>query len=266
MFIAAGITSLPFIFAGFVGISGWKMHIYKDCTNWPKPKTASERKVWLDSNVEEIKKKMGVQKKIEIIRVQEFSGCAQAMGGNFFGVRAGIIIDPAVFDADYFFKIPEDYMGLTDDQQRFILAHEISHIKNNDVLKISFAAAIASVISAIALSLLFAPISVPVLTVITIASLIIGMATFLFVSQKCELKADREAFNIIENKQEIIDNFQLILQDQIEYRNSDEGNLIAKLYRKIIISPSGENRLDIAHPSIKRRIKNLEGLLQNTLP
>ena len=194
---------------------------------------------------------MGIKKKLELREIRGLTTGAQAMGNTLFPGRAGIVIDPELF------------IDMPEDQQEFLLAHEISHIKKNDVFSIFVGSALIGVIATVALCILFPPLAVfsPVWGsgAFYLGALISGiaMACLSIWRESC---ADKLAFDACseEGKKGAIQFFEDFREGGIEYRNEEDISVISRIWRKFSITKQGNFRLDLLHPSLTSRIKYLK--------
>lgn len=215
-----------------------------------------EKRLLLEEKVRILSENIGIKKKLELREIKGLKTGAQAMGNSLLPGRAGMAIDPLLFDT-----LPEE-------QQEFILAHEIAHLKKNDTLSLFFVPALIGVISTVALCILFPPLAVvyPIwgagATYIGIAISLVAFTIFSRWREKC---ADKIGQSICSQqaKEAGPQFFEDIRQMQIEWRNEEDISKLSKLFRKIMISKEGNFRLDsLLHPSLKARIKYLRQPIQ----
>ncbi len=174
-----------------------------------------------------------------IVIEQGYSGFCAALGTNIFTKSdAVIIVDSKLYTADK-------------DACHFIIKHEISHIKHNDLFTRKCVPCVCQAVASIfgmrflsffpALGLVF----------------IVGLVSEALFSMWQEVRADDFA---IENSSDaelkgVRRAFIALQEVNIEERNTT-------LWKRVIISDSGERRLDILHPSLTSRIQKIEKALQ----
>ena len=158
---------------------------------------------------------------------------------------------------------------LSDDELEGVLAHEMAHVKDKDILVMTIAATIVGAISIAARMMFFSNMSggnrrsndsgwllLIVAITIPIAALLIRLA----ISRSREYKADREGAVFIQRPRSLA-NALAKLEQGNKRRPMDRGNpASASLF---IVNPfRGEGLLSIfsTHPPIKERIKRLEDL------
>ena len=153
------------------------------------------------------------------------------------------------------------------------MAHELCHIKSNDVLKLFIVRVIFSVISMLILNRLsprlkevplpryaiipaslFAPISIS-----AFVGSLIGSIAIIPVARRQERAADLKGFKYCseEEKSGVIEYFQGLQNKNIAMR---EHPRFAWVF-KILKSSQGDERFDLAHPSLSDRIKYLSAQL-----
>lgn len=162
--------------------------------------------------------KMGIRKDL-IVSEQLNIGFCSAKGTNFFTKG-----DAVIFLAPRFHEVDENACN-------WVIKHEISHIKNNDLFTMALVPAICSLAAAI-ISTFLMPVIPAVL--ITISVGIIAQAIF---SHYREGKADDLA--IAESSPEEL-----------------------KGGRRLLMAFTGGNRLNFLHPSTASRLKKIENALK----
>lgn len=235
------------------GSFSWRLRLQKD----DKLLSATKRG-FIESKVQELASKLGINKPIELIEKKGLMGGAQAQGIAFFSSRAGIAIDPDLADS-----MPEAEL-------EFLIAHELSHIKANDLIWMGAVSSIVGVITTLAMSNLFpssaayfSPIVVATSMISSLAALVgvsvsvIASALFSKWREEC---ADKLGFSVCSDaaQKAAPQFFENIRTSQIEYRNDEKGSCLSKLWRKFLITEAGDVRFDVLHPSLKTRIKYLQ--------
>ncbi|MBS4168548.1 M48 family metalloprotease [Parachlamydia sp. AcF125] len=243
--VAGGTWLFP---AAVVGIFSCRLRFQKDLKVLPE-----EERHTLETKVQELAHKLKICKKLEIREISGLELGAQAMGNVIFPGRAGVIIDP------YFFEC------LTPETQEFFVAHEISHIKHHDSLTLCLVAGVASMVTTIALSVLF-PRSADLSSgkwyggVACSGGVAAGMFTYSLASQWREKCADKTAFSVCspEAQAAAIEFFEDCRSIYRGYRNEEGISFLSSVWRKTRIMAEGEDRLDILHPFLKDRINYLK--------
>ncbi len=148
---------------------------------------------------------------------------AQAEGVSLFSGRAGIAINPDLVDE------------ISGGQLEFLLAHELSHIKANDLIWMGGVLSIVGVITTLAMSILFpssaayfSPIVMATLMVSSPAAVVglsVSLVALVFFSKWREECADKLGFSVCSDaaQKAAPQFFEKIRTAQIEYRNDEEG-------------------------------------------
>lgn len=236
------------------GIFSWRLRFQKD----DKLLSSIKRK-HIESKIQELASKLGINKPIELIEKNGLVGGAQAQGISLFSGRAGMVIDPDLVN-----DMPEE-------QLEFVIAHELSHIKANDYLIwLGGAPSIVGVITTLAMSRLFPssathfpPIVMATFMVSSPAALVglsASINAFVIFSRWREECADKLGFSVCSGaaQKAAPQFFEKIRTFQIEHRNDKEGSCLSRVWRKFLITESGETRFEVLHPSLKNRIKYLQ--------
>jgi heat shock protein HtpX len=160
---------------------------------------------------------------------------------------------------------------LTDDELEGVLAHEMAHIKDRDILLMSVAATIAGAISFAARMALWSSLgsrrdngNIVLLLVVAITAPIAAILLRLAISRSREYKADREGALMIQRP--------LALARALE--KLEEGNKRRPMTRGspsssslFIVNPFAGGSfvtLFMTHPPIRARVKRLEELAEET--
>ncbi len=191
---------------------------------------AEKVKAFIDNELGAFLDQEGIRKDFEVVIAPNMC-IAKVDGSNFSKGLARITIIPGLLDAD---------------QQAFkwVLRHELAHIKNSDALKIPVVAAAGSLIA----------LSLPITSGLSLALLsLLGASTC---SQLCahqgECRADKLA-----NKSASIDELKGGIRFLKALRNF---NLVCRKNvpgMDVVIDPQGESRLDLSHPSLQSRIDKI---------
>jgi Zn-dependent protease with chaperone function len=219
-----------------------------------------EKRNQIESKVQDLAQKLGINKPITIME-KKCSSIAEAQGVAWFSGRAGIIIDPGVANA-----IPEE-------QLEFLIAHELSHIKNNDNVSFGVVPGIVTILTHLAIKVLFpslkafiipspveifvpATIQLPRRNLASIIADLVSVTFSIFFYRWREKSADKLGFSICSDagQKAAPQFFDLIKRGNIWHRNSEEASLFTKMF----ITEDGENMIDIGHPWLKDRIKYLQ--------
>lgn len=165
-------------------------------------------------------------------------GFCSASGTNMF--RSS---DAVVQIAPYFYAADKDACS-------WVIKHEISHIKHNDAFTIHAVPCICQLAAAI-FGMCFLPLSSAVMV-----ACMVGLVSQVLFLQWREMKADDFAIKHSSNEElKGGRRFLMALREiNIEQRDTFWG--------RIRMSASGENRLDIFHPSLTSRIQKIERALQ----
>jgi len=147
-----------------------------------------------------------------------------------------ILIAPGFYEADK-------------DACTWVAKHEIAHIKNSDLITINLSGGICSTAAAIYAAFYMAFIPAMIFTNL------IGMVGVSLYSQRREAAADDFAIANSSNE-ELLGGRRFLITTQ---RASLAGRVT--FYDKMAKSSSGDNRLDIFHPSLTSRIQKIEKVL-----
>lgn len=173
-----------------------------------------------------------------IISERNNLGICGATGTNYF--RKG---DAAIFVSPGFEN--EDRGAC-----HFLVKHEVAHIYNNDLFTIPLVHSICATAAAIFVTCYGLPLITSIL--ITIA---VGLVAHSLFSIYREGKADDFAIENSSNE-ELLGGRRLLLAVKEIFIQRRISCLM-----KLLISAEGENRADILHPSLSRRIKKIENVL-----
>ncbi len=165
-------------------------------------------------------------------------GLASALGTNMFkNGNAVVRVAPGFYENDK-------------DACSWIIKHEISHIKHNDNFTMHFVPFVCQLAASI-----FGMYSLSFFPALGLA-FAVGIASFVLFSRWREAKADDFA---IENSSD-----EELLGGRRTFMILQEMNIAARntFWQRIAISASGENRMDILHPSLASRIQKIERTLR----
>ncbi|MCB1110087.1 MAG: M48 family metalloprotease [Chlamydiia bacterium] len=161
--------------------------------------------------------------------------------------------------------VPEGFTGESP-QEDFTLRHEMAHLKNQDSLTKLFTACVGAIlVHAFYPSVVedeggFSDIILKGLLVVTLQ-----FGLLLITSRFLESRADRVAVQTSPSPQKTaqggIAYFQGLKGQQQEVRKqSEKGSRATQIKGQLLISPTGENRLDWEHPPLQSRIEELKKL------
>jgi hypothetical protein len=181
--------------------------------------------------------RMGVRKDLIVIERFNFGFCA-AQGTNFFTKGDAII------------SVAPNFQNVDKDACHWAMKHETCHIKNNDCFTMPLVPAICSIAAAT-----FSTFLMPVIPTLLVTISIGCIAQAIF-SQYREGKADDLA--IAESSVEELKGGRRFLMAL------KAANLEARktTWKKLVISSTGENRLDFLHPSTASRLRKIEHVLK----
>ena len=178
--------------------------------------------------------RMGIRKDLLMLEDSHIVGC-MAQGTNH-GLQGSAII-----------WVSQSLQKADPDACRWLIKHEISHIKHNDLLTIPIFSLMSSIVAAGMVSLQMMPL-IPALC-ITIS---VGLIAQVLFTQYRERQAD--AFAIAESSfQELLGGRRLLMSVQA----SNAANR-STVWGKILFSPTGEERLDYFHPSLTSRLDKIQ--------
>jgi Zn-dependent protease with chaperone function len=240
------------LLVSFSGCFPWRFYLHEDAKFLDQ-----EKRQRLELKIQELAAKLEIGKTVELIEVKGLAVCAQAQGNALLPGRCGIAIDPLPFTA-----LPEEML-------EFLMAHELSHIKANDVVMMGAFACIAGMIAVLAMGILFPSSAVyfssPIWMALVcspaalVSTAVAGVTLILF-SRWAEEQADKLGFSICSDaaRGDAYKFFDCIRLAQIKHRNEDGLSFFHSLFRKILITEDGNFRLDVLHPPLTKRIHYLK--------
>lgn len=232
--------------------SCWNKYIQKQACQ-----LSPEKRGFIDSKIDELSKKFLIDRRVELKEIDGLTTGLQALGNAALPFRLGIGINPVMASE------------LSEAELEFLIAHELSHIKANDLLVIGAVSGLIGVIAALAAIIIFPAsatsfsLTVSLLTQVASPAALVGITVsfiaLVFLSRWREECADKLAFSICskEAQKAAPKFFERIKRLQIEFRNSEEGSPLSKLWRRFEINEHGDCRFDIFHPSHETRINYL---------
>jgi hypothetical protein len=165
-------------------------------------------------------------------------GICAAQGTNLFRKGDAIVmLAPGLHDKDK-------------EACHWVMKHEIGHIKNNDLFTMPLIGSISSTVAAV-----FGTLTMPWLSA-TLLTATVGITAFSLFSKWREGKADDFA---IENSSddELLGGRRFLMS--LQQMNLHERQTF---WKKIEVSPYGNNTFDILHPSLTSRIEKIEKVLE----
>ncbi|CAF22787.1 M48 family metalloprotease [Candidatus Protochlamydia amoebophila] len=181
--------------------------------------------------------RIGIRQDIIVIERLNLGFCG-AQGTNFFTKG-----DAVIWVAPKFHKVDKGAC-------HWVMKHEACHIKNNDCFTMPLIPAICSIAAAT-----FSAFMMPIIPALLITMSVGFIAQAIF-SQYREGKADDLA--ITESSVEELKGGRRLLMS-LQQTNLESRTTI---WKKLVISSSGENRFDFLHPSTASRLKKIERALQ----
>ena len=236
------------------GLADWSTDLvtdlfWKDCP--PEERLPQERRAWIEQTVQRLAREAQISRPVQVFESKECYAAIARGGSGIWGGAPRIIVQP------------EFVQKLSDETLEFVLAHEVSHLKNNDIVKISWLGTLVGAISAAVLAI-FNPGFIP--SILSNPSRFnIGLCYFtagsvsqliskVFYIRQTESRADSEGFAFCSEsgKRGAIPFFEHMRRENIKQR---EG-----WFTRMTVTPDGENLIDIGHPLISRRIQDLVAL------
>lgn len=210
----------------------------------------------LEEKIKHLTDKMGIKKEIVLMELDGSLTSAEAMGCCLLPGKAGIGIYPG-------------FIEISEGEQEFILAHELSHIKNNDMLSSPIFSGFVHVISTVAIGILFPSTIVPFSSWLgymgsyspAVASgCFISIVAMIVFNRWREERADIAGFAACsdQGKKGALSVFQKKCGKNLTLRNDLFAPWYMILLKSLLISPKGDDRLDLLHPLLSSRIKNLQ--------
>lgn len=161
---------------------------------------------------------------------------------------------------------------LTDDELRAVIAHELAHIRNRDILTCTLAATLISAIIALALTLAIVVSGLSrqkgssntVVLLAVIAPVIAFILKFAMV-RSIEYRADRDAAFLCGGPSDLIS--ALCKLDRLSHQIKNGVALMHPRFASLsIVNPLPESWVSLfsAHPPIARRVARLEAMMEKT--
>ena len=227
-----------------------------------------EKRAALEEKIQELALKMGITKPIELVEAPESALPFSSFGSNIIPLKMGIFISPKAMDE----------LKLSDDECEFLLAHEIAHLQSNDEIKLTALRVVASAITTVALGIIFPDsllfdfplfITIPAslligpLSLASIGGFAAGALFSLSFVKQIEKRADLRGFHHSSpaEKQASPGFFQKFIGLQLGNRENPSDTALQKRLLSWIISPEGNNRLDVVHPPLTERVRYMKDRL-----
>lgn len=175
---------------------------------------------------------------------------------DFFGFSLGHNLGTL---GDAVILVPPDSANLTDEERFFILAHEYSHLLNNDCIEAPFYAAAAQLLAGGIFYFTADPNAFRIVNALKFGMLMkaVSTVTSLLISQKNERRADHTAFTFDQDRSRkgAISLFEKAQKNHKNFRSSPERTVFNSALKKLFIRPNGDYLRDIKHPFLSTRIK-----------
>lgn len=179
-----------------------------------------------------------IRKDLIVVETPDADICS-AFGTNFFNKGDAIVfVAPGFNEADKA-------------ACHWVMKHEISHIKNNDLFTVPLISCICATAAAV-----FGIFSVSCFSA-TLLAIAVGYAAFSLFSRWREAKADDFAIKSSSNE-ELLGGRRILVALQKLHLEERQN-----FWTKILTSSDGNNRTDILHPLLTSRIKKIENTLKS---
>ncbi len=151
---------------------------------------------------------------------------------------------------------------LNDDELRGVIAHEVAHVKNRDMMVMSVAATLAGAIAFMARMVWFqmffsrrriSPIFLVVMILAPIAAILVKMA----ISRKREYYADEEGARISKNPNALADALETLHDQSIKHPIKGGNPSTSSLFIVNPFAAGGFVNLFSTHPPMEERVKRL---------
>lgn len=210
----------------------FRLHLLKD-----QKLLNSDQRTQLENKIKQLAESLGINKKINVVERKSVWSTAQAQGSALFPGKAGILIDVMIWNE------------FTEGEREFVLAHELAHIKNNDVAFGFCTCFLVQVVTTVALSILFPPLGVVHSLFWGNKALIIGCAAalvaFSIFSKWREECADKLALSVCSK--------QGVEGAVTFFAPMEQDTSRLNIFERIWYTEEGETRLNILHPSVAKR-------------
>jgi len=180
--------------------------------------------------------KIKIRKDLIFVEAPNLGFCSASGTNMFKNGDAAIMVAPGFYEADK-------------DGCTWVMKHEISHIKHNDPFTIQCVPCVCQLAASI-----FGMFFLSFLPALAVA-FTVGFVSLALFSRWREAKADD--FAIENSSDEELKGGRRILMAMQEADIAKRNTL----WKRITISASGDNRLDVLHPSITSRIQKIERAL-----
>ncbi|MBA3239525.1 MAG: M48 family metalloprotease [Parachlamydiaceae bacterium] len=248
------LSGASFLLGAINAFLPWRLYLQEDAKQ-----LSEEKRNQLEIKIQELANKLGISKPVELIEIKGMVGQAQALGIDMLPGRIGIAIDPDMVES-----IPEAEL-------EFLISHELSHIKTNDIFWMMVVPAIIGGISTLAicilfpsLATLFSPLIMGIFMVASPAAVIglaVSVAALIFFSRWREECADKLGFSVCsdEAQKAAATFFENLRTTMIELKNNQEDDsCFDQFLKNYFLTEDGDDLLDLSHPTLTARIKYLQ--------
>ncbi len=226
----------------------------------------------LVKKTQEIAKKMGIEGKVTFYDSFHQGSIGQATG-HAFSSEKGIALHPVFLFPNVNFQWQLENQPISSEKLRelfgcsdekslyFLTAHELAHVKNNDIVKLNAIRSIVEAASAVLLESLFGH-SLGQRFITTLSSLYLGLGAFGLLSRSVERRADIDAAKALgkDGVEGGIKFFKGVKQTQLAVRNNPNLSGFEKWKTMLQITDDGDVGYDLVHPSYNDRIQTLSNL------
>lgn len=201
----------------------------------------------IEKIVKDKSKLLNLNKEV-LVKFNDSEG-AEAHGLNITNLPCGITVGQS------------NKLILNSDAEGFIVAHELSHIKNNDFISIPVGSFLISEISSLGLSILIPNYG---FTNYVVSSLI-GSVAYIIISKFCESQADKDALSVCtkDEKQGAVKMFSDYKTYILDIRNEESPGKLNDIIKKIVLTQDGDDRSDVLHPLATNRIEMIKESLKS---
>jgi hypothetical protein len=213
----------------------------------------------------ELPSAFGIRKPIRSITgIESSDDNAGAVGTAHVAGFAGIALSPRNF--------AQLQSGKEVQKIKFLVGHELSHIKHDDNIFIKLVGGVAGVITGFLVKRTLAPIEAFTVIKVLLIYIAVSMARRYvenWYSRRCEKRADLEGFSVCSRKEqeEEIKLFRNAIKENLRRR---EILLLCNQKREAdrMFSPEGDTVIDTVHPKLSERVRYLENemLLMKQFP
>lgn len=208
--------------------------IEKNSLGIPENELLKEKFHWVIDRVESLAKKAGIRQEVQILLGNQKTNLASVSGNSISRLPIAVLIDLSFLQNSSYEEI------------EFTLAHEISHAARNHLF-ISCLVEVAILIVDVVVAIFFTPFAIPLVE--------FAAAPFERALERWQEKdADQRAVKLLRSTEGGIQFLSKVIEAHRSFRNSQKSKGI---YYQLLISPEGNHRYDLHHPSFSRRIAYL---------